>query len=81
MDTTGHRCFALRNLHTPVLGRAAELAALAGFLRAPDRFAWWLLSGAGGAGKTRLALPLTILAHRQGWRAATTRCCTRCGGG
>jgi len=53
----------------PFLARGEKLEALLGFVRAPADFAWWLLCGSGGSGKTRLALRLAMLAHAEGWRA------------
>lgn len=43
---------------TALVGRDAERAALNSFLRSNERFSWWLLAGAAGAGKSRLALEL-----------------------
>ena len=63
--------FSPRNPSVPFLGRDQELAALDEFLTA-DRerpFVWWLVTGSGGTGKTRLARELCLRARRQGWRA------------
>ena len=51
----------------PLRGRDADLAALEEFLATPAPFAWWLVAGPGGLGKSRLALELCL---RQGmvWR-------------
>ena len=58
--------FGARRL--PFLGREAEMAALCDFLDAPAPFAWRLLEGPGGAGKSRLALELCLAAGLP-WRA------------
>jgi len=58
---------------TALIGREQEVAKLEGFL-APDPGAekpvkWWQIAGAGGQGKSRLALELIDLAALDGWRA------------
>lgn len=57
---------------TPHFGRDPEMAALETFLGpcASDAvdFRWWLWTGPGGAGKSRLAWELCLLAESQGWR-------------
>ncbi len=40
----------------PFIGRAEERTAILRFLEEPDAFAWWAITGNGGAGKSRLAL-------------------------
>jgi predicted ATPase len=55
VDTTSARRQGLPAQRTPLLGRAHELAALAGRLRDPDT-RLMTLTGAGGTGKTRLAV-------------------------
>jgi len=52
----------------PFIGRQAELERLGEFLEAPDRFSWWLVTGSGGQGKSRLALELCLRAGTA-WRA------------
>jgi hypothetical protein len=51
----------------PFLGRGAELKCLLDFLYREGDMAWWLMTGPGGMGKSRLALELC---HRAGacWR-------------
>ena len=49
-------------------GRNTEMADLDGFLDHPAPFAWRLMTGPGGAGKSRLALEL-CLAAAPAWRA------------
>jgi tetratricopeptide (TPR) repeat protein len=63
--------FSPRNPRVPFLGREAALKALDEFLNAERKrpFAWWLVTGGGGAGKTRLARELCLRMRRQGWRA------------
>ena len=70
-ETTGLLRFSPRNPNVPFIGRETELQALQHFLFADDGrpFSWWLMTGGGGTGKTRLARQLCLLARRQGWRA------------
>lgn len=62
--------FSPRNPRVRFVGRKDELAALKKFLLAErsQPFAWWLITGGGGAGKTRLALELCHYAYRRGWQ-------------
>ena len=64
----GFRRFFYGTQKVPFLGREKELAALSAFLYTPKRFAWWLVAGAGGLGKSRLALEL-CLCQGMVWRA------------
>ncbi len=50
------------------VGRDDEYGALKAFLEAGDTVAWWLVTGPGGSGKSRLALEL-CLAARPRWNA------------
>ena len=63
--------FSPLNPRVPFIGRDTELVALEAFLTADLRrpFAWWLVIGSGGAGKTRLARQFCLRAHLWGWRA------------
>jgi hypothetical protein len=65
-DTTSRLKFGAQRV--PFLGREAELARVRAFLDAPDAFSWWLLTGSGGQGKSRLALELCLHAGTA-WRA------------
>jgi tetratricopeptide (TPR) repeat protein len=69
--TQGTLRFSPRNPRVPFLGREAALGALDEFLNAERKhpFAWWLVTGGGGAGKTRLARELCLRIRRRGWRA------------
>jgi DNA polymerase III epsilon subunit-like protein len=72
VSTEGVLRFSPRNPRVPFLGRVREMAALDDFLalERPERpFAWWLITGGGGAGKTRLARQLILRAHLGCWRA------------
>lgn len=48
-------------------GRDEEFKALDAFLGAPERFRWWGVAAAGGAGKTRLAHEWRKQAAERGW--------------
>lgn len=69
----GWRRFSPYNPRVPFQGRQDVLAELNSFLHDPRPFAWWGITGAGGAGKTRLALELCLRARAQGWRAGFLR--------
>lgn len=51
----------------PLLGRSRELRRLEDFLESDRAFCWWIITGAGGAGKSRLALEVG-LEKRKLWR-------------
>jgi hypothetical protein len=53
----------------PFVGHAAERKKLEDFLAAPTAFTWWIVTGEGGAGKSRLALEFCIQAREAGWLA------------
>lgn len=53
---------------TTFVGRDAERAQLSTFLESGGKVSWWLLTGAAGTGKSRLALELCRDA-RPGWNA------------
>jgi tetratricopeptide (TPR) repeat protein len=63
--------FSPRNPLVPFRGREAALGALNEFLVAERNrpFTWWLVTGSGGAGKTRLACELCLRLRQRGWRA------------
>ena len=69
VSTEGLLRFSPRNPRVPFIGRAPEMAVLDDFLGCEQPFAWWLVTGGGGAGKTRLARQLCLRAHLRGWRA------------
>jgi hypothetical protein len=62
--------FSPRNPRVPFIGRKDELAALEEFTSVvrPRPFVWWLMTGGGGAGKTKLARQLCLHADMRGWR-------------
>src|SRR5271166_3008828 len=49
-------------------GRQSEMQLLDGFLAYPAQFAWYLITGAGGVGKSRLALEF-CLRNQDNWQA------------
>lgn len=71
LSTEGWLRFAAHNPSVPFRGRGPELAALRSFLDDPRLFLWWIVTGPGGAGKTRIALELCLRAD--GWRAGFLR--------
>ncbi|MGH7121060.1 MAG: hypothetical protein ACREFP_19075 [Acetobacteraceae bacterium] len=67
-DTGGLLRFASWNPAIPFVGRINEMASLAAFLHTEDPLSWWIMTGPGGAGKTRIARELCWRAHAEGWR-------------
>ncbi|QIE43105.1 hypothetical protein G5B39_13770 (plasmid) [Rhodobacteraceae bacterium SC52] len=66
--------FSYQNIAIPFQSRSAELARISSFLQADDDFLWWIVTGEGGAGKSRLALQACIEASRDlGWDAGFTQ--------
>lgn len=59
--------FSARGL--PLLGREKECKTLHEFLNSPKSFCWMQIAGAGGQGKSRLALELILDARKNGWDA------------
>jgi len=64
------RRFSSLNARVQFFGRHHELAELDAFLddKRDRSFAWWLITGGGGAGKTRLAREFCMRRHMSGWR-------------
>lgn len=60
---------ARQTVHT---GRSAELDDLRRFLEMPETFAWWVVAGDAGSGKSRLALELCLTAPSN-WHAGFLR--------
>jgi Tetratricopeptide repeat/PPR repeat len=52
----------------PFLGRQVEMERLRAFLNIDKPFSWWLMTGSGGQGKSRLALEFCLRAGTA-WRA------------
>jgi hypothetical protein len=67
--TDGLLRFSPYNSRVPFSGRRAELAELRQFMDAPVGFSWWLITGDGGMGKTRLAAEHCMRMRMLGWRA------------
>lgn len=62
--------FAFRNRSWALSGRESELAQLKDFTGSDKTFDWWIITGEGGAGKSRLALELAIdLIEKEDWNA------------
>lgn len=70
-DTDAKR-FVYTSRSVKLLGRDREMAALRAFLDADTPFAWWIVEGPGGVGKSRLALEFAL--HSGGpWRIGFLR--------
>jgi hypothetical protein len=66
--------FHALNRAIPFRGREEELAQLRNFLNSPEKaFSWWIVTGPGGAGKTRLALELCARMYARGWQVGFLR--------
>ncbi len=61
--------FTNQSLYTNFYGREEELEHLQQFLEDERIFCWYMLSGEGGVGKSRLANQLCLFAEEIGWRA------------
>jgi len=59
-DETGQNRFYYGARHVPFQGRQDELAALEAFLNDAQMVSWHMMLGAGGQGKSRLALELCL---------------------
>ncbi|MEJ2881040.1 glycosyltransferase [Pedobacter sp. GR22-6] len=69
--------FAFRNRTWRFCGRVSEFERLHAFAYSDKNFDWWSLSGAGGSGKSRLALELIIeLIEKGNWNAGFLECPT-----
>ena len=77
LDVQGFARHVYRNRYIPYFGREQEKLQLRDFLISHGSFKWWLVCGAGGSGKSRLALELCrcALGHEklqgftQAWQA------------
>lgn len=58
---------------TPFRGRDAEFSQLQAFAAEDTPFRWWLITGNGGAGKSRLAQELCLTLAEQGWHTGFLR--------
>jgi len=52
--------------YIPFIGRSREMSALMDFLDSSERFLWWKIEGAGGIGKSRIAMELCDIARKEG---------------
>ncbi|HEY3244671.1 MAG TPA: tetratricopeptide repeat protein [Phycisphaerae bacterium] len=71
-DRGGNR-FVYSAQRVPLFGRERELAELWQFLDGSPAFSWWVWTGSGGAGKSRLALELCLAAQWQNWYSGFIR--------
>ena len=65
---TGRNRLVYSAQRVPFVGRLKERKAIEGFLNSEKDLSWWLITGSGGMGKSRLALEL-CLRYGNGWRA------------
>ena len=61
--------YTFSSRRTKLIGRRSEWLELNDFLESGNKFSWWQISGAGGHGKSRLALELIYHALGKGWHA------------
>jgi hypothetical protein len=66
-DSGGRMFFFAAGDRTPFVGRALERKALLDWARSSPDFSWTLLTGAGGMGKSRLALEVCETLEAGGW--------------
>ncbi len=66
-NVNGASRFVFTTRYTEFLGRDTEQADLRAFLDREETFRWWLLSGSGGMGKSRLALELCLSLKPNEW--------------
>jgi len=67
--TDGLLRFSPYNERVPFVGRSSELRRLRQFIALESAFSWWVVTGSGGIGKTRLARQLCLDLRSRGWRA------------
>jgi|GEM_PF-394481 len=65
--------FKYESLYTHFVGRVQELRFFHNFLEEDKTFAWTMLSGPGGSGKSRLANEICVKAEDLNWVAGFTR--------
>jgi len=68
-DASEESRFVYSARRVPLLGREEALTELREFLEDERAVLWWLWTGAGGLGKSRLALELVLEAPWRGWDA------------
>jgi hypothetical protein len=67
-DVTERTALHFRARRAPLVGYDEQLARLRTFVAAPERFSWWVVTGAAGSGKSRLALEFCF-ELRKTWNA------------
>jgi hypothetical protein len=70
---TAESLLSFANTTVAYVGRAGELDELEGFLASEPMFAWWVLTGPAGIGKSRLAVELCRSAAASEWHAGFVR--------
>lgn len=64
-EGTGRLHFSAQKV--PFVGRKSEIKKIEEFLYSKEKFSWWIITGSGGLGKSRLALE--ICRRNEGWRS------------
>lgn len=61
--------FNYKYRYTTFTGRNSQMSALQSFLEDKEKYCWWMITGPGGMGKSRLALETIKVAIQKGWNA------------
>ena len=67
-EPTGRNDLHYSKLRIQTIGREAEMDKLRSFLNRPDEFLWWMITGEGGTGKSKLCYDFMKKMKRRGWQ-------------